>query len=741
MKLYIKDYSVSKAVRPPATPGEQAKNTMFTHNNTALPHADIRQEKGVRCGKCGHKHKGGNICSFDKSFIYFYKGTDEPTSVGKPPKKTDESKVAEAASNTDSGVPGHKGGNPYHDEGGKFTTKEGAASKTTGAGEGAQPVDPKNDPTAGSGRGSDNASSGGKPSVEGIMPGAKEPANTMEAYQARQAARRSNPAPPTASENKPGVMQQQNIPIISENLLNKPEEAAPKDEGTFVGTPKGKKGEGKSGLGKPMEPAAELSGPKPSLDPKDPTFNQDYANKYNDAISQGADPEIAEDIAQFQVEQADRIKQYGGNIPVGPSGQPQGIDAVMPQPPGIGKEDTQVSQDIGTADTQVQKFKLGEGTAPKDSGQGFWKDAQSDAGKHAMKVSMAESKAAGHDKNKAYSKAKHKQGEIHAMHDKANKIGIPPDQVNDWIKKERPDLSNYVADSAPLSGNSNAQTPGPTPGPTTAPPQTPIPNEASSINGEINTPNAPVIPGGSAVGKKGPQGKPSPIVPGSPTKEWNQEEIGPGATNKPVSLADQVKQKDKYDKTYNKARKLGFSHEDAHAAANETAGSNFEDKGDPATAAKDLADPSTMNPQEFRQAQKKYDLEYKRQKNQGADHETAHAAARDLSGANFDDPGDLSSQKPSQDKGKPWAIPFSQAYGAGAAMGSSLATPGGSAAPTAAYTAQRAHQLLNPDLRPHTAPAMSHRGIGSRKDGNLLTDASGTQKSLESLFNGYNRNN
>ena len=55
-------------------------------------------------------------------------------------------------------------------------------------------------------------------------------------------------------------------------------------------------------------------------------------------------------------------------------------------------------------------------------------------------------------------------------------------------------------------------------------------------------------------------------------------------------------------------------------------------------------------------------------------------------------------------------VSFSQMYGAGSAIGSGLATPGGSIAPTAGLGAQQVHHLLNPQLRREAAPAMATQG-------------------------------
>ena len=73
-------------------------------------------------------------------------------------------------------------------------------------------------------------------------------------------------------------------------------------------------------------------------------------------------------------------------------------------------------------------------------------------------------------------------------------------------------------------------------------------------------------------------------------------------------------------------------------------------------------------------------------------------------------------------------IPFSQLYGAGASMGSGLASPGGSAAPTAGFVAQRTHGLLNPALNNAAGPGIA----GPRYMGQPHIQSQ-TQKSLNNL--------
>lgn len=59
---------------------------------------------------------------------------------------------------------------------------------------------------------------------------------------------------------------------------------------------------------------------------------------------------------------------------------------------------------------------------------------------------------------------------------------------------------------------------------------------------------------------------------------------------------------------------------------------------------------------------------------------------------------------------KPMNIPLSQMYSAGQSMGSSLGTPGGVAAPTVSFGAQRMHTLLNPNINSAAGPALAMQG-------------------------------
>jgi hypothetical protein len=68
---------------------------------------------------------------------------------------------------------------------------------------------------------------------------------------------------------------------------------------------------------------------------------------------------------------------------------------------------------------------------------------------------------------------------------------------------------------------------------------------------------------------------------------------------------------------------------------------------------------------------------------------------------------------PKGKKGGSLGLPIAQMYGAGSAIGSGLAgSPGGGVAPTASFAAQRAHQLLNPNLNSTTGPALANPGSG-----------------------------
>ncbi len=152
---FINMASVVKAIAPPKTIAERNKDSMMTANRTPMPvKPDQAHGKGVKCPKCGHHHGPGSICSFDKALSnLLLKANGDVTKVGKPRPKTDEGKVKEAAEAKATGIPGHKGGNPYHDDLGKFTTADGAVSTTTGRGEGAKATG-KGEPTAGVGEGS-----------------------------------------------------------------------------------------------------------------------------------------------------------------------------------------------------------------------------------------------------------------------------------------------------------------------------------------------------------------------------------------------------------------------------------------------------------------------------------------------------------------------------------------------------------------------------------------------------------
>lgn len=197
----------------------------------------------------------------------------------------------------------------------------------------------------------------------------------------------------------------------------------------------------------------------------------------------------------------------------------------------------------------------------------------------------------------------------------------------------------------------------------------------------------------------------------SPTEQLGQEQP------KSPSLAEKVNQKGKYDQFYKKARKAGFSHEDAHGAANEHSGANFPDPGEAQDSPKGLRSPAELGPQEFRRAQRQYDSEYQRQRKSGSDHATAHQAASEYSGVQFGDPGDLTKpqEKPTGGKPKGLSAPFSQWYSAGHSIGAGLARPGGAFSPTAGFTAQRAHELLNPSLQPERGRPMAYYSSGSKR--------------------------
>ena len=101
--------------------------------------------------------------------------------------------------------------------------------------------------------------------------------------------------------------------------------------------------------------------------------------------------------------------------------------------------------------------------------------------------------------------------------------------------------------------------------------------------------------------------------------------------------------------------------------------------------------------------------------------------------------GKMDAHEAKQGNAAAQGTPFSQMYGAGAGIGSSMTQETGGVGPTAAFAAQRAHQLLNPDLKPHTAPAFAGTGTGARtKDqhskGTASALAPGMGKSVESLL-------
>ena len=57
-------------LRPPKTVAEAGKDRMMSGGgNAPLPtKPDQAGAGGVKCGQCGHYHRAGNICSYNKSF-------------------------------------------------------------------------------------------------------------------------------------------------------------------------------------------------------------------------------------------------------------------------------------------------------------------------------------------------------------------------------------------------------------------------------------------------------------------------------------------------------------------------------------------------------------------------------------------------------------------------------------------------------------------------------------------------
>lgn len=63
--------TVEKGIKPPKTVSQQNKDKMMSGDGMSpLPsRPNQASAKGMACGKCGHHHKPGSICSFDKSDV------------------------------------------------------------------------------------------------------------------------------------------------------------------------------------------------------------------------------------------------------------------------------------------------------------------------------------------------------------------------------------------------------------------------------------------------------------------------------------------------------------------------------------------------------------------------------------------------------------------------------------------------------------------------------------------------
>ena len=142
----------------------------------------------------------------------------------------------------------------------------------------------------------------------------------------------------------------------------------------------------------------------------------------------------------------------------------------------------------------------------------------------------------------------------------------------------------------------------------------------------------------------------------------------------------QSKAKSKYSKTYDEALSNDMSDSEAHAAAAQASGLD---------------------------SQEGTDYQSKGQKKAAEKQAAADAKADAKAGATA---GSKAGSKASTSGG----LPFSQMYGAGAGIGSSMTQESGAAGSTASFAAQRAHQLLNPDLRSSTSPTFAGTGTGAR---------------------------
>lgn len=155
-------FILNKGLKKPKTAGERSIDAMLTAGDTPSSLKEPQAKGGVKCPQCGHHHRSPSVCSYTtKSLkallvqgIRMSKANE--TVAGKVAAKKQTKQDEKKTGNLKTGVPGHKGGNPYHDEKGRFTTEDKAVSATTGKGEGAVSVD-KDDPIAGSGEGSDKA--------------------------------------------------------------------------------------------------------------------------------------------------------------------------------------------------------------------------------------------------------------------------------------------------------------------------------------------------------------------------------------------------------------------------------------------------------------------------------------------------------------------------------------------------------------------------------------------------------
>jgi hypothetical protein len=623
---------------------------MFTLNNSPLPTKSAPQSKpGIKCPNCGHHHKPGNICSFNKSNILdsLFKAESKFDFGGST--SSDESKVAEAASKTGSGISGHSGGNPYHDEGGKFTTKDRAASQTTGKGEGAVSLDEKK-PEVGSGRGSHNQ---GDVEDKFDFGGEDFSSTGLKQSELKQQAAAQNKQEEVASSDIKSDEDKEIAAAVAKQKAN-------------------------------QDLKQTSSGQKNLKASPEQRLQQDKVGRKMAAIARDK-PVLAGVMGQHKAEHPEK---YQGS-PYYQQRKERGTDP-RPSPPGIAVEE------------------------PKDP----YTDEHAKIGAKLQNDAYNEARVSGADHVTALQVGQQAWMNSANAFEQARKQGIPAEQVMQKLPQEG------GATLLDRLGIGQAKTGTMAPGAQTKQPIAEGTQEAGKVTTELPKLGRPTTPmsaqqfGQDQPPSAAPEVKP-PIAEGTQEAAAGTQEAAAGTQEAaPISpsIAQKVQQKAKYDQMYNKAKKLGFSHEDAHAAANEHAGTTFSDAGEPSQQPQQMRHPSQLSPQEFRQSQRKYDAEYKRQRQGGADHPAAHQTASEFSGVQFDDPGDLTKPAdPSKPKRGGGGSPFSQWYSAGHSIGAGLSRPGGAFSPTAGFAAQRAHELLNPSLQPERGRPSAYFTYGGQQ--------------------------